>query len=438
MTQVAAVSILALTVSLALGRPRIGRLRFDHARAAVLGAVLCLATGLLPPEDAWDALVFLVRPVVTIVSLMVITLVAEQSGLFDQLARRLAVAARGDPRRLFTYLFIAGSVTGTVFTNDAAVLIFTPIVFKLVDEIRDETWSLTRRLPFYFAVLYVANVAGALVISNPINIIVSDFFDIGFGDYALWMALPAVASIVASYAGIRFFFRNDFPTSFRPVELAPSAPGQRAAMASCGAVLGLSLVAFLSEPLTGIPTWVVAFGAAAILLALHQSIGATGYQPVIRGVGWDVIVFVVGIYLVATSLRSNGLTEGLAGLLARGYGGEVGALSHTVAFTAAGLSAVMNNHPTAGTMAMTLQQMGLPEFQTKILAFAALIGGDLGPKMLPIGSLAALMWFRILRNRGVEVSYWLYIRIGVPVTLAAILISVLTLDLEVRIFEAWH
>ena len=149
----AAFSILALTVSLSLARPRIRGLRVEHAIAAGLGALLSLSLGLVPLVLVALAVKLLFFPILTIVSLMIITLIAEQAGLFDLLSQSIAVAARGNGRLLFGYVFACGAVTGMVFTNDAAVLIFTPLVFQLVETVKEDSWTLRNKVPYYFAVL---------------------------------------------------------------------------------------------------------------------------------------------------------------------------------------------------------------------------------------------------------------------------------------------
>lgn len=432
MTQVAAASILVLTVGLSLGRPRLGRVSVDHAAAGTLGALLCIVFGLVPLGSLGSYLLIIAPAIVTIVCLMAITAVAEQSGLFDYLARRIAHAAGGNARRLFVAIFVLGSITGTVFTNDAAVLIFTPLVFRLVEEIGGDEWTQSNKLPFYFAVLYVANVAGALVISNPINLIVAQIVGISFVDYARWMIFPALVSIVASFVGVRLFFRRAIPHRFTVRPLQPVPRRRRSAMIACATVLGLTLAALFSGEMTGVPIWVVALGAAAALLALHGPINPhSSYQAVAKGIGWDVLIFVVGMFLIVRGVHAQFWSDDLAAALTAVVRDGQEGLIYGVSFGTGAFSAFFNNHPTAGLVALTLRGLDVPESQTMFLAFAALIGGDLGPKMLPIGSLAALMWFRLLRQRGVHVSYWLYIKVGVPVTLIAMGLAVLALHAEI-------
>ncbi len=430
MGQIGAISILSLTIGLSLSRPRIGRVRIQPATAAMFGATLTVAVGLLSPREAWEVLEFLARPVLTIVSLMIITIVASRAGFFRILAWHLAKSAGGDTRSLFARLFFAGALTGTLFTNDAAVLIFTPMVCQLLEEIQEPTWTDANRMPFYFAVLYVANLVGALVISNPINIIVADWFDIGFVEYALWMVVPAIVSTTVTYFGLVMFFRRSIAPTYRVPTFIDPRPQERGLRVATAAVLMVTLIGFFSEPWSGIPTAFVAMAGALLLLALHHFFGAKQTGGVIAEVGWDAVIFVIGIFIVANGLRAVGLTDTIGVLLLGAV--EVGALAGGFAagLIAALCSAVINNHPTAGIMALAIGDLPVDAVTRRGMAFAALIGGDLGPKMLPVGSLAALLWFRILRSRGVEISYWQYVKLGVPVTLVAVVLSLGVLALE--------
>ncbi|HUF22806.1 MAG TPA: ArsB/NhaD family transporter [Vicinamibacterales bacterium] len=425
---VVALSILALTVTLSIGRPRLRHISINPAAAAAIGALLTLLF-VIPVPLGWLAIRTLSRPVVTVVSLMIVTLVAERAGLFRVLAWRIARAARGDGRRLFAYLFLAASLTGMLFTNDAAILIFTPLVCDLVDRVGG-SWRRANRLPYYFAVLFVANSVGVLVISNPINIIVASLFDIGFMEYARWMVLPGLVSILTSYAGLAWIFRHQIPKAYAepPSDRSHGSVGPCAAV--CASILMAALIGFFSEQATGVPVWAVAAAAAVLLLAIQAVVEPPGVPIILKRVGWDVVLFVIGMFIVAYGLRHVGLAGQIAELLRAAAGASVPGLTLCTALAAAGFSAIMNNHPTATIMAMVIEDFGAPWSETRMLVFAALIGGDLGPRMLPIGSLAALLWFAILRSRGVSIPYGLYVRTGVPITIAAILLSILTLNLE--------
>jgi arsenical pump membrane protein len=429
MAHATAVSILALTVGLSLARPRLGTVRITPPGAAVLGALLMLLTRLVTATGAFRALVFLVEPLVTIASLMVITLVADHAGLFRLAAQRLAVAARGDGRRLFRYLFFTGTAAGALFTNDAAVLIFTPMVHRLVEQAREESWGPAQKLPYYFAVLYVANLVAPLAIGNPINIVTTSWLGIGFLEYARWMLVPALLSILVTYAGLRLWFAKDIPATYRVPAMDSPQPEGRRLLVVAAMVLAATLGAFFTQHLTGLRGSVVAAAGAVLLLALHLPARAP-VRPVLGGIGWDVLVFVAGMFLVARGLASAGLTEALGAALAPEGGAPTLGESLETGVVAGVSSAVMNNHPVANIMAVTIHGLPLDHLGIRMMAFSALIGGDLGPKMLPIGSLAALMWFSILRRRGVNVSYGQYIRLGVPVTLAAIVIAILALNLQ--------
>ncbi|HEY5649723.1 MAG TPA: ArsB/NhaD family transporter [Nitrospiria bacterium] len=421
------VPIFLITVYLALTQPRIGRLRIDHAKAAVMGAILAL---LLIPGSSREvlssSLEILVRPLITISSLMIITLIAEQAGLFDRLLRSIMSYSRGSGNRLFGLLFLTGVLAGAVFTNDAAVLILTPLVCLM-----SRNWVGLQPLPYLFAVLNVANLVGAFVISNPINIIVAEFFGVGFLNYVKWMILPALTAALTTFFILKAIFRREITDSRFTLKNNPAADEPASSFLKiCTGVLALTLIALFLGAFYGIPVWAVTAVGALTLMVLARAKGGIQPATVLRGVGWDVLIFMVGFFIIINTLSQTGLPAIIAGAIQAIAGDQPGPLILTTGFISAFCSALMNNHPTAYIMALSINEIATTPAFKELLVFAMLIGGDLGPKMLPIGSLAALLWFRILRNHGTYVPYTLYIKIGIPVTLSALLLSLLVLIAE--------
>ncbi len=430
-----AISILLAVVALSLLQPAIGGFRIYPHWAALGGAVLMMLFGFVSPTEAFHSVQFMALPLLTLVSLMVMTLIADKIGLFVVFTNWLARISKGDAKRLFTYLFFGGTLIGALFTNDAAVLVLTPLVGTMLTDIKTKDWGLRAELPYFFAVLYVANLVGLLVISNPINIVVAKSFDISFLEYAKWMILPALASIVVTFAALRFYFRNDLPTHFAFKEDRQTAPGGSVVFRRVAAsIIAITLVGFFTQGITQFPVWAIAGVGALVITAGYMRTKEARIKELFCNIAWDVLLFVTAIFIVALGIANAGVTSELGTTLASVHQHSEALGVVTTSGTASVLSALMNNHPVAYTMSLAIHDMGISPSASQTHVFAALIGGDLGPKMLPIGSLAALLWFRILRNRGIHVSYWEYIKLGIPVTLLALAAAMAVLLAEMALF----
>ena len=85
-----------------------------------------------------------------------------------------------------------------------------------------------------------------MVVSNLVNIVSADFFDIRFGEYALVMVPVDLAAVAATLAALLLFFRKDIPASYDVAQLrAPvEAIHDRATFRAGWVVLALLLIGF--------------------------------------------------------------------------------------------------------------------------------------------------------------------------------------------------
>jgi arsenical pump membrane protein len=142
------------------------------------------------------------------------------------------------------------------------------------------------------------------------------------------------------------------------------------------------------------------------------------------GIGWSLLVFVASMGILVDGLSSTGITAWLAQLILGQVRDSPAAVMVVSAFAAALGSNLVNNLPAAFVFADAVHGAGLSAAGTHAAAIGTIIGADLGPNLTPVGSVATLLWFVLLRQRGLEVSTWSYIRIGLlvtPVTIVAAL-----------------
>jgi arsenical pump membrane protein len=418
---VAAYGTLAMTVGLVLARPRVTRrLRIGPATAALTGVALMVALGPVGPADLIDALRVLWKPFVTITAIMVTTAIALKLGILDRMAARIEPLTRGPVHHAYAAVFLLSALTSALLNNDAAVLLLTPLIAALVKRLYPLRQYLV--VPFAFAVFAAAGVA-PLVISNPMNLIVADRRGIGFNEYAMWMAPVSLLGWLVSFLVLRRLFANQLDDEIpaRGPEREPLPPMEPVARRVL-LLLGVVLLAYPVITYFKGPVWAVAAGGALLALlvcALHRAIEPADLA---RSVSWDILPFLFGVFVIATGLRNVGAVSLLSRLYAAVPAGPTQVA--TIGVVSSVGSALLNNHPMAILNALALD--GVPD-AGKRETLAALIGGDLGPRLLPMGSLAGLLWLESLRRQKVDISLGQFVRVGVWITVPTLIVSLLVL-----------
>jgi arsenical pump membrane protein len=398
--------------------------------SASAGAVVALLAGVVKVSDIPVVWNIVWNATGAFVAVIIISLLLDKAGFFEWAALHVARWGKGSGRRLFILLVLLGAAVAALFANDGAALILTPIVIAMLAALR---FSPKATLAFVMAAGFIADTASLpLVVSNLVNIVSADYFDIGFARYAAVMVPVNLVSIGATLLALVLFFGKDIPTDYDLAQLKrpEEAIHDRATFLTGWWVLALLLAGFFWLDEIGVPISAVAAAGAALLFAVAARGHRISTRAVLRGAPWQVVVFSLGMYLVVYGLRNAGLTGYLTALLDRcAEYGVWGAAFGTGVITAL-LSSVMNNMPTVLIGALSIDASASQGVVREAMVYANVIGSDLGPKITPIGSLATLLWLHVLESKGIAISWGYYFRVGVVLTLPILLVTLAALALR--------
>jgi len=395
--------LVALVLVFAIVRPR----ELPEIVIAGPAAVVVLLTGVVTLDEAREELTSMAPTVVFLVAVLVLAHAADALGVFRWVSQILQQKSLADPHRLLMYVFGAAALTTAVLSLDATVVLLTPAVIAAARSIGASP------RPHSYASAHLSNSASTLLpVSNLTNLIAFAATGLTFLHFTALMALPWIVTIAVEYLIFRLFFRSELvrDDSADPPAAARSAPAPILPLT----VIGLTLLGFAVSGFFGIePAWIAVVGASvlgAIALARHRTTAA----KMIYAADLWFCAFVLVLGIIVAGVANGPVGEWIAQILP----GDTSYSSLLfVAAVAAVASNLVNNLPATLLMIAALGTAAPPA-----LVLAMLIGVNLGPNLTYVGSLATMLWRRVVASAGAPPTLATFTLLGIittPLTLLA-------------------
>lgn len=346
---------------------------------------------------------------VLFISMTILSVYLDEAGLFKYLAYLTLRKAKSSQISIFLKLYLVVAILTTFTSNDIIVLTFTPFICYFAKSAK------INPLPYLLGEFICANTwSMMLVIGNPTNIYLATASGIGFLEYLKIMALPTVLGGVSSLLILLLLFRKTLKNPLDPelMEVKIKDKGLliigTVHLSVCTFLLVLSsYIGFEMWAITGLS--VVSLSLSTLVYSLFKKSGGKCLVSSFKRAPWELIPFVLSMFVIVLSLDANGTTQVFANLLNSANPVFTYGIS---SFFAANL---INNIP------MSMWFASLSSHSNSIFAvYAAIVGSNLGAFLTPVGALAGIMWTNILRSHEVKFSFLTFVKYGAIVAIPAL------------------
>jgi arsenical pump membrane protein len=380
---------------------------------AVLGAAALVVFGLMPAGTAWEGVLKGTDVYLFLVGMMLMSEVARKEGLFDWLAGIAVRAAKGSATRLFTLIYVVGTVVTVFLSNDACAVVLTPAVYAATKAAKVEN-----PLPYLLICAFIANAASfVLPISNPANLVVFAEHMPPLTQWLAMFALPSVLAIVATYATLRLTQNS----VLRDQQVATDVEAVR--LSRTGLVAGLGIVAtggvLIGASALGLDLGLPTFVAGGLTTVAVLLMKRGGLVEVAKDVSWSVLPLVAGLFVLVEALEKTGVLRMIADALKQAASASPVETAWGAGTLIAVLCNLVNNLPAGLIAGAAVQTAHVPD----TVAGAVLIGVDIGPNLSVTGSLATILWLTAIRREGQDVGFWRFLKLGLLVMPPALLLA---------------
>lgn len=391
--------------------------RVDRTVAALGGGVLMLLFGIVSQEEGFAAIDLDV--ILLLASMMVIAGVLRETGFFQWVAIRSVHVAGGDPIRLLVVLALVTAVLSAFLDNVTTVVLIAPVTLFIAATLG------VSPLPFLISQILASNIGGAAtLIGDPPNILIGSATGLDFVDFLINMAPVAIFTLVIVLGWLAWIFRPSVRTAVDVTEAIASLDAEQvitdpALLRRSLAVLGLTIVGFLLGGVLGIePATIALAGATLLLLVARRNV-----HEALAEVEWPTIAFFVGLFVVVEGIVAVGIVQRIADWMLELTGGDPTLTTIGLLWFSGFASAIIDNIPYTATMIPVVQDLGNAGVPIEPLWWSLALGACLGGNATIVGASANVVASGMAGRAGHPISFRMFVRYGIPVTVLSLAIS---------------
>lgn len=424
------------TLILILWRPR----GINEAIPAAIGAFIVLLSGSVSISDLGVIINTISGAAITIMATIAMAIVLESFGFFHWMAEKLTAKAKGSGVRLFWYVNLLCFLMTLFFNNDGSILITTPILVMLLNNMGLKRHQ---KVPYLLSGGLISTASSAPIgVSNIVNLIALKIVHMTLYLYTAMMFVPATLGLLL-LAGLLFLrFRNVLPKtvptdvtgltfpSYHPLKPGPIYASDKDRSRFMLYVLlfvfavriSLFVASFFSIPIS-----LVAVTGSLVLLGWRWVYMKIPPVDMLKKTPWYIIIFAFCMYTIIYGLNNIGLTDWLIQFIHPMVSGSLLYASVLMGILLTVLSNLFNNHPALMVGTLTLTHIHLDLLSLKVSYLANIVGSDMGSLLLPMGTLATLMWMHIIKRGKIRITWLEYMKITFVVIPPTVLFTLVIL-----------
>jgi Na+/H+ antiporter NhaD/arsenite permease-like protein len=393
--EAAAVAIFAMTyLVLAIGR--LPGFWLDRAGAALVGASLMVAVGVMPLEEVPKAIDF--DTIILLLGVMIVVANLRLSGFFGLVNGWVVTRAR-HPIVLLTTVVLVSGVLSAFLVNDTICLVLTPLVLDLVTQLRRNP------APYLLGIAMASNIGStATITGNPQNMIIGSLSHLPYSTFAAALSPIAGIGLVLTVVLIAVAYRSEFWTRQRLGGEPQRAYANWPIIIKSVAVL----LAMVGGFFAGVAPALVAIVAGSVLLFTRR----IKSEKIYAEIDWTLLLMFAGLFIVIAGLKKSMLSPGVVTAVERLRLEDIPVLSGITAL----LSNIVSNVPAVLVLKPFIAQLQNQQQAWLSVAMASTLAGNFAI----VGSVANLIVVQRARAQNVEIGFWEYSRVGAPLTVVTI------------------